>query len=90
MSRIAIKLAALGQDGLTFADGDYDLDRYRQVSELAAELLAAISGRLAAELVVELRMAAKLAGLSSPGPGDVPANRCAIVVGGSAAADSYR
>ena len=45
MSRIAIKLAALGQDGLTFADGDYDLDRYRQVSELAAELLAAISGR---------------------------------------------
>ena len=52
--RIGIKLAALAQDGLTFATGDYDLDRYRQVSELATELLAAISGRPAAELVIEL------------------------------------
>jgi ADP-ribose pyrophosphatase YjhB (NUDIX family) len=52
--RIGVKLAALAQDGLTFAAGDYDLDRYRQVSQLAAELLAAISGRPAAELAVEL------------------------------------
>jgi ADP-ribose pyrophosphatase YjhB (NUDIX family) len=52
--RIGVKLAALAQDGLTFATGDYDLDRYRQVSQLAAELLAAISGRPAAELTVEL------------------------------------
>ena len=52
--RIGIKLAALAQDGLTFAAGDYDLDRYRQVSQLAAELLAAVSGRPAAELAVEL------------------------------------
>ena len=52
--RIGIKLAALAQDGLTFATGDYDLDRYRQVSALAAELLAVISGRPAAELAVEL------------------------------------
>ena len=52
--RIGIKLAALAQDGLTFAAGDYDLDRYRQVSQLAADLLAAISGRPAAELAVEL------------------------------------
>jgi ADP-ribose pyrophosphatase YjhB (NUDIX family) len=52
--RIGIKLAALAQDGLTFAAGDYDLDRYRQVSQLAAELLAVISGRPAAELAVEL------------------------------------
>ena len=52
--RIGIKLAALAQDGLTFAAGDYDLDRYRQVSELAAELLAVISGRPAAELTLEL------------------------------------
>ena len=52
--RIGIKLAALAQDGLTFADGAYDLDRYRQVSALAAELLAVISGRPAAELAVEL------------------------------------
>ena len=36
--RIGIKLAALAQDGLTFAAGDYDLDRYRQVSQLAAGL----------------------------------------------------
>ena len=52
--RIGIRLAALAQDGLTFAAGDYDLDRYRQVSQLAAELLAVISGRPAAELAVEL------------------------------------
>ena len=50
--RIGVRLAALAQDGLTFADGDYDLDRYRQVSALAAELLAVISGRPAAELAV--------------------------------------
>ena len=52
--RIAIKLAALAQDGLTFAAGDYDLDRYRQVSQLATELLATIGGRPAAELTLEL------------------------------------
>jgi ADP-ribose pyrophosphatase YjhB (NUDIX family) len=52
--RIGIRLAALAQDGLTFAAGEYDLDRYRQVSQLAAELLAVISGRAAAELAIEL------------------------------------
>jgi len=52
--RIAIKLAALAQDGLTFATGDYDLDRYRQVSQLATDLLAVISGRPAADLAIEL------------------------------------
>jgi ADP-ribose pyrophosphatase YjhB (NUDIX family) len=52
--RIGIKLAALAQDGLTFATGDYDLDRYRQVSQLATELLAAVSGRPAPELAIEL------------------------------------
>ena len=52
--RIGIKLAALAQDGLTFATGDYDLDRYRQVGQLAVELLAAVSGRPAGELAVEL------------------------------------
>jgi len=51
---IGVKLAALAQDGLTFAAGDYDLDRYRQVSQLAADLLALISGRPAAELAIEL------------------------------------
>jgi ADP-ribose pyrophosphatase YjhB (NUDIX family) len=52
--RVGIKLAALAQDGLTFATGDYDLDRYRQVSQLAADLLAVISGRPAADLALEL------------------------------------
>jgi len=52
--RIGIKLAALAQDGLTYAASDYDLDRYQQVSRLAAELLSALSGRPAAELAVEL------------------------------------
>jgi len=52
--RIGVKLAALAQDGLAFADDDYDLDRYRQVSRLAAELLSVVSGRPAAELAVEL------------------------------------
>jgi ADP-ribose pyrophosphatase YjhB (NUDIX family) len=52
--RIGIRLSALAQDGLTFAAGDYDLDRYQQVGRLAAELLAALSGRPADELAVEL------------------------------------
>ncbi len=52
--RIGIRLSALAQDGLTYAAGDYDLDRYHQVGRLAAELLAALSGRPADELAVEL------------------------------------
>ena len=49
--RIGIRLSALARDGLTYAAGDYDRDRYRQLSQLAAGLLAAISGRPAGELV---------------------------------------
>jgi len=52
--RIGIKLAALAQDGLTYGADDYDLDRYRQMSGLAAELLAAVSDRSAGEIAVEL------------------------------------
>src|SRR5690349_6736957 len=52
--RIGIRLAALAQDGLTFAANDYEVDRYRQVGELAAELLAVLSGRPAEELAIEL------------------------------------
>ncbi|HEY2576908.1 MAG TPA: NUDIX hydrolase N-terminal domain-containing protein [Streptosporangiaceae bacterium] len=52
--RIAIKLAALGQSGLTFGEDDYDLDRYRQVAQLAAQLLAALSDRPSGELAIEL------------------------------------
>jgi len=43
--RIGVRLAALAQDGLTFAANDYEVDRYRQVGRLAAELLAELSGR---------------------------------------------
>ena len=52
--RIGIRLAALAQDGLTYAAGEFDLDRYRQVGALAAELLSVLSGRPADELAVEL------------------------------------
>jgi ADP-ribose pyrophosphatase YjhB (NUDIX family) len=51
---IGIRLAALAQDGVTYAPSDYDLDRYQQVGRLAAELLALLSGRPAAELALEL------------------------------------
>jgi ADP-ribose pyrophosphatase YjhB (NUDIX family) len=52
--RIGIKLSALAQDGPTFAADAYDLDRYKQVSRLAAELLSVLSGRPADELAMEL------------------------------------
>lgn len=52
--RAAIRLAALAQDGLVFAGGDYDRDRYEQVGRLAAELLSVLSGRPADELTAEL------------------------------------
>ena len=55
--RIGIKLAALAQDGLTYGADAYDLDRYQQIGRLAAELLAAISGRPADELALELGVA---------------------------------
>jgi ADP-ribose pyrophosphatase YjhB (NUDIX family) len=37
------RLQALAQDGLTYAIDDYDLDRYEQLREVAAEILAAHS-----------------------------------------------
>jgi ADP-ribose pyrophosphatase YjhB (NUDIX family) len=52
--RIGIRLAALAQDGLTYGADQYDLDRYRQLSRLAAELFSVLSGRPADELAVEL------------------------------------
>ena len=54
LRRIAVKLAALAQDGLTFAINDYDVDRYQQTRRLAAELLSTLSGRPADELAVQL------------------------------------
>jgi ADP-ribose pyrophosphatase YjhB (NUDIX family) len=52
--KIGIRLAALAQDGLTYGADDYDLDRYRQLTQLAAELFSKLSGRPAEELAVEL------------------------------------
>jgi len=52
--QIAIKVAALAQNGLTYGADDFDLDRYRKLSALAAELLAAVSDRPAEELAIEL------------------------------------
>lgn len=52
--RAAVRLAALSQDGLTYALSDYDTDRYTAVGRLAAELLSAVSGRDAQDLLVEL------------------------------------
>jgi ADP-ribose pyrophosphatase YjhB (NUDIX family) len=52
--RIGIRLSALAQDGLTFGADAYDLDRYRQLSRLAVELISVISDRPADELAVEL------------------------------------
>jgi ADP-ribose pyrophosphatase YjhB (NUDIX family) len=52
--RIAIKVAALAQNGLTYAEGPYYLDRYRQLADLAAGLLAAVTGRPSGDLALEL------------------------------------
>ena len=54
MRRIAVKLAAEAQNGLTFAADEYDLHRYQEVSRMAAELLAAVSGQPAGDLALEL------------------------------------
>lgn len=51
---IGMRLSALAQDGLTYAASDYDLDRYRQVGQLAVEMLSVLSGRPADELALEL------------------------------------
>ena len=52
--RAAVKLAALSQNGLTFAVSDYDTDRYRQLQALAAELLSVLTDRPADELLLDL------------------------------------
>jgi ADP-ribose pyrophosphatase YjhB (NUDIX family) len=52
--QVAVMVAALAQDGLTYAEGPYDLDRYRKLALLAADLFATIAGRPAAELALEL------------------------------------
>ena len=52
--RAAITVAALAQDGLTFATDPYDVDRYRKLADLAADLVATVAGRPAEQLRLEL------------------------------------
>ncbi|MCX5644143.1 MAG: NUDIX hydrolase [Phycisphaerae bacterium] len=40
-SRWAKRLAALAQDGLTYSDNEYEIDRYNQIRQIAAEMMAA-------------------------------------------------
>jgi ADP-ribose pyrophosphatase YjhB (NUDIX family) len=37
----AKRLAALAQDGLTYSDSEYEIDRYNQVRQIAAEMMSA-------------------------------------------------
>ncbi len=37
----AKRLAALAQDGLTYSDNQYEIDRYHQIRQIAAEMMAA-------------------------------------------------
>ncbi len=36
----AKRLAALAQDGLTYSDNEYEIDRYHQIRQIAAEMMA--------------------------------------------------
>lgn len=50
----AKKLQAIAQTGLTFARDQYDIQRYRSVRQIAAEMLAANSSDLSSTQLVEL------------------------------------
>jgi len=39
--RWARQLAALAQDGLTYSDNEYEIDRYKQIRRIAAEMMSA-------------------------------------------------
>ena len=52
--RAAITVAALAQDGLTFATDPYDVARYRKLAALAGDLMAAVAHRPAEQMLLEL------------------------------------
>jgi ADP-ribose pyrophosphatase YjhB (NUDIX family) len=52
--RAAVRVAALAQNGLTFSTNPFDIDRFEQLREVAAELLMVLTGRPAEELKAEL------------------------------------
>jgi ADP-ribose pyrophosphatase YjhB (NUDIX family) len=61
--RTAIAMSALSQSGLTYGENAYDLDRYRKLGKLAADLLAAVTDQPAASWQLEL---SKDAGYTTP------------------------
>jgi len=52
--RVAVALAAVGQNGLAFAQNAFDVVRYQQVGELAVELFDVLSDHPNQELRMEL------------------------------------
>jgi ADP-ribose pyrophosphatase YjhB (NUDIX family) len=52
--RVAVALAAVGQNGLAFAQNAFDVVRYQQVGKLAVELFEVLSDRPNQELRMEL------------------------------------
>lgn len=54
VGRLAVLLSALAQDGLVFAAGSYDVDRYQKIARIAEDLMATISGHPAADIRLAL------------------------------------
>lgn len=52
--RAVIAVTALSQSGLQYAVSEYDVDRYRKLGDLAADLLAAVTDEPAAHWKLEL------------------------------------
>jgi ADP-ribose pyrophosphatase YjhB (NUDIX family) len=59
----ALRLQALSQSGLTYATNPFDLDRYRSIQRIAAEMLAAGSG---AQVEQVLQMLSSETGYATP------------------------
>ncbi|SHN47706.1 NUDIX hydrolase [Cryptosporangium aurantiacum] len=58
LHRMAIELAAMAQNGLTYGTDHYDLDRYTRIRALAAELMGLISDGAPAEVEAVLALEA--------------------------------
>ncbi|GAA3395776.1 NUDIX hydrolase [Cryptosporangium minutisporangium] len=58
LHRIAIELAAMAQNGLTYATDHYDQDRYTRMRALSAELMGLISDGVPAEVEAVLALEA--------------------------------
>jgi ADP-ribose pyrophosphatase YjhB (NUDIX family) len=52
--RLAVKVAAVAKGGLTYSQVSWDIDRYHQITDLAARLMAAVSNRTPEELTMDL------------------------------------